>query len=448
VFGIFEWLVNYTKWTLVQPITNKTAVIMYFTDRNISLTMDIGKKIIAIAGLLALSCSLFAQKAARPFPQHVRYYSGTIIPNLVPQKQLDNTVKSFYILWKERYINTNCNNGQYYVWFEKPGQKQSVSEGQGYGMMIVALMAGYDKKAQATYDGLYKYYKAHPSTRSQQLMAWAQNKNCKDISGSSATDGDMDIAYSLLLADKQWGSGGAINYLSEAKAMIAAIMKQEINAKTFSVMLSNSVEHDSKDYFDTRTSDFMPAHFKEFKKAGNDANWDKTIDRNYALFKLMQTRFSPDAGLLPDFIQHTDQKPVPAKAHYLESVYDGAYNYNACRVPWRVATDYILYGDKRSKAVVDKINTWIRQTTSGNPDNISAGYSLQGNDLKNRYFEALSFIAPFAVSAMVDQKNQTWLNNIWDYLIKFDLDGFDYYDNSIKMLNMIIISGNYWAPSA
>jgi endo-1,4-beta-D-glucanase Y len=408
--------------------------------------MSFNKKLPAIAILLIVSCAVFAQKVSKPFPQHVSYYYGVIKPDL-PQKQLDNSVKSFYILWKERYINANCGTGQYYVWFEKPG-KQSVSEGQGYGMMIVALMAGYDRKAQTTFDGLYRYYKAHPSKRSPKLMAWAQNKNCKDISGDSATDGDMDIAYSLLLADKQWGSGGDINYLSEGKQMIAAIMKQEINPKTYSIILSNSVEYDSKDYFDTRTSDFMPAHFKEFKKAGNDANWDKVVDRNYALFRLMQGKFSPDAGLLPDFIQHIDGKPVPAKAKYLESVYDGSYNYNACRVPWRVATDYILYGDKRSKIMVDKINNWVKGTTNGNPDNISAGYSLQGNDLKNRYFEAMSFIAPFAVSAMVDKQNQIWLNQVWDYILKFDLDTFDYYDNSIKMLNMIILSGNYWAPSA
>ncbi|EHQ27950.1 glycosyl hydrolase family 8 [Mucilaginibacter paludis] len=404
------------------------------------------KKLITIIGLLTFSSSLFSQNPKRSFPQHVRYFDGVIKPNHVSQKELDNSVRSFYILWKARYINTNCNNGQYYVWFEKPGQKQSVSEGQGYGMMIVALMAGYDKKAKATYDGLFKYYKAHPSKRDPHLMAWAQNNNCKDISGSSATDGDMDIAYSLLLADKQWGSKGDINYHDEARQMIASIMKQEINPKTFSVILSNSVEYDSRDYFDTRSSDFMPAHFREFKTASNNAGWDKVVDRNYTLFQFLQHKYSPDAGLIPDFIQHINKKPVPARAHYLESPYDGYYNYNACRVPWRIATDYILYGDKRSKAVVDKINTWIRTTTNGNPDNISAGYTLQGNDLKGRYFEALSFIAPFAVSAMVDQKNQVWLNHVWDYLLKFDMDGFDYYDNSIKMINMIILSGNYWAP--
>ena len=68
--------------------------------------------------------------------------------------------------------------------------------------------------------------------------------------------------------------------------------------------------------------------------------------------------------------------------------------------------------------------------------------------MRRRHFEALSFIAPFAVSAMVDTANQSWLNQLWDYLTGFRPEAFDYYDNSIKMLNMLILSGNYWDPSA
>ena len=401
--------------------------------------------------LLTICCLLanvtYAQDPQYPFPQHVHYAPGSILPDHLSQRKLDNAVKSFYIRWKAHYINNNCAKGQYYVWFEKKAaNKQSVSEGQGYGMMIVVLMAGFDKKAKETYDGLYRYYKAHPSKRDPRLMAWAQNTNCKDIDGSSATDGDIDIAYSLLLANKQWGSAGAINYRQEALAMINAIMKQEINPKTFTPLLSNSVEYDSKDYFDTRSSDFMPANFKAFSLVTNDTRWNKVIVNGYKLFKQVQDKYSPDAGLLPDFIRGVNKKPRPAAPKYLESPYDGAYSYNACRVPWRLATDYLMYGDGNAKAMVDRINAWVRGTTKDDPDNISAGYTLAGDDLKSHYFEALSFIAPFAVAAMVDAKNQVWLNKVWDYMVNFSLDNFDYYDNSIKMLNMIILSGNYWPP--
>lgn len=396
---------------------------------------------------LLLNMICFSQQPQKPFPQHVKYFAGTILPDHVTRQQLDDSTRKFYSLWKERYVNDDAGKDQNYIWVEgSVGNKICVSEGQGYGMIIVALMAGYDSSAQKTFDNLFHYFKAHPSSKSFYLMAWAQNSKFKNIDGSSATDGDIDIAYSLLLANKQWGSTGEINYLEEAKKMITAIYQQEINPISFSILLSNQIEADSKDYFDTRTSDFMPAHFRSFSKNYSDQNWIKVIDKNYALFNFMQNKYSKGIGLVPDFIQHVNQHPIPAKANYLESKFDGLYNYNACRVPWRIATDYIIYGDSRSKKIIDRINAWIRETTSNIPDNISAGYSLSGEDIRGRNFEAMSFIGSFAVAAMVDARNQKWLNKLWDYIFSFDLDQYDYYDNSIKMFELIILSGNYWVP--
>ncbi|WP_428330633.1 glycosyl hydrolase family 8 [Mucilaginibacter sp.] len=390
---------------------------------------------------------LFAQQALKPFPQHEKYFSGTIKPNHLTQNQLDNSVRDFYTQWKKRFIKNTPGKAESFVWFENVGKKQCVSEGQGYGMIIVALMAGYDPLAKNTFDNLYRYYRAHPSIKSKYLMAWAQYSNGKSTDGTSATDGDMDIAYSLLLADRQWSSKGTINYMSEAKAMIAAIMEHEINHKTWTVLLSDAIEAESGDYFDTRSSDFMPSHFKAFERVTKDKRWNNVIDAEYKLFANLEHTYSPDAGLIPDFIVGINKKPKPAPPNFLESKYDGNYNYNACRDPWRIATDYLITGDKRSKVIADKINHWIRKTTNNNTYNISAGYTLAGDDIKGRYFEALSFIAPFGVSALVDQKDQPWLNHVWDYLTAFKMKDYDYYDNSIKLLNMIIITGNYWNPS-
>ncbi len=389
---------------------------------------------------------LFAQPTLRPFPQHVKYSPGCIKPNHISQNQLDKAAANFYDQWKKRFIKNTPGKNQNFIWFEGVGKKQCVSEGQGYGMIIVALMAGYDSSAQQTYNRLYNYYKAHPSDKSKYLMAWAQYTGGKNLDNTSATDGDMDIAYSLLLADKQWGSKGSINYLAEGKAAIDAIMQYEINHITWSVLLSDAVEAESKDFFDTRSSDFMPANFKAFYKATADNRWNQVIDHNYNLFGMMQEKYSPDAGLLPDFIVNINKKAKPARPYFLESKYDGDYNYNACRVPWRIGTDYLLNGDVRAKKNTDKINTWIRSTTKNDTYNLAAGYTLAGNDIKGNNFEALSFSAPFGVSAMVDSKNQLWLNKIWDYLIAFKLKDFDYYDNTIKLLDMIIMSGNYWRP--
>ena len=391
-----------------------------------------------------ISFNIFAQSPLKPFPQHNKYFPGTIKPNHISQAQLDNSVSNFYTQWKKRFIKNTPGKAGSFVWFENKDKKQCVSEGQGYGMIITVLMAGYDPDAKHIYDNLYRYVKAHPSGKSKHLMAWAQYANGKSTDDTSASDGDMDIAYSLLLADKQWSSKGEINYLQEAKSTINAIMQYEINHQTWTVLLSDAIEAESKDYFDTRSSDFMPSHFKAFKQATQDSRWDKIINAGYKLFTEMENRYSPDAGLIPDFIVNLNKKPKPASPNFLESPYDGYYNYNACRDPWRIATDYLLTGDKHSKQIADKINRWIKRTTNNDTYNLSAGYTLAGNDIKHRYFEALSFVAPFAVSAMVDSKNQAWLNKVWDYLTAFKMKDFDYYDNSIKLLDMIIISGNYW----
>ena len=375
------------------------------------------------------------------------YHKGTIKPNHLTQEKIDSQVLNFYKNWKNQYIRQILDTHQAFVFFEEEGSKfQSVSEGQGYGMIIVTMMAGADPDAQNIFNQLFRYVIAHPSIPESALMGWSQLPDNKNKDTTSATDGDMDIAFALLLADKQWGSIGEFNYKDSARKMIKDIMKDEINHNTYSILLSDAVESDSKDYYDMRSSDFMPLHCKSYLDAAKDAQWKKVIDKNYALFSHLTKTYSPDAGLLPDFIIEINRKAKPAKPRYLESRYDGYYNYNACRVPLRIATDYLFTGDVRSYEIIHTINKWIRETCSGNPDNISAGYTLAGDDIKSRHFEALSFIGPFAVAAMIEPSNQQWLNDIWDYMTGFKLKDFDYYDNSIKMLCMLIISGNYWIP--
>jgi endo-1,4-beta-D-glucanase Y len=396
-----------------------------------------------------------------PFPQHNSYGEGTILPNHVSQDEMDDSVKSFYLAWKQHYVIPSSRQDESYIWFEGTrGPNICVSEGQGYGMVIVALMAGFDSSAQETYDRLYRWYKSHPSTTSTHLMAWTQGKDGISMDGGAATDGDMDIAYSLLLAAAQWGRHSNIPYRQEAVAMIDAIRHQEINQQTYIVMEDNTSKPRSRDYFDMRSSDYMPDHLRAFRDATGDPFWDTVIDNNYRVFSFLQNTYSPEAGLVPDFIKNIRFSPEsitaadtnlfaqPAQPNYLESKYDGVYNFNACRVPWHIGADLLVSGDPRAAAFLARINKWIRTTTKDNPDNISAGYNLAGEDLPRRYFEALCFICPFAVAAMSNADNQEWLNKLWDYIQQFKLKDFDYYDNTIKMLDMIILTGNYWTPAA
>jgi hypothetical protein len=190
--------------------------------------------------LLALACTLVSAlrvgpagaapgDALRPFPQHQAYTPGSIRPSLVSQAGQDAAVAAIYAQWKAGFLRPGCAPGRYYVWHGGRGGAGpgtvGTSEGQGYGMLIAAYMAGLDPDAHAIFDGLYAHFRDHPSLTSPDLMAWRQLDGCVDSPDAySATDGDLDIAYALLLADRQWGSGGAINYLAEAGRVAAELV--------------------------------------------------------------------------------------------------------------------------------------------------------------------------------------------------------------------------------
>lgn len=383
--------------------------------------------------------------AAQPFGNHAfGYADGTIVPNHLEQGVLDQQAVQFYEGWKQRYLTGGCGDGRYFVDIEI-GARLTVSEAHGYGMMITAYMAGVDPDAKAIFDGLFAYFRDHPSGGNSQLMAWAQDDACNDTDGNaSAADGDLDIAYALLLANKQWGSGGAIDYAGEAFAMIAAIDSAEVDDGGNYVRLGDWTHPSNQQYYDaTRSSDFMPAHLATFA-ALTGGRWGGVRDASYATMQQVQATYSPSTGLLPDFIQSPTSSPAPVGPNWLERPYDGEYSFNACRDPWRLGVDVILNGDSRAIAMTDTMTSWIIASTGGAPSEIRAGYWLDGTPLPSSEYFDLAFAAPFGVAAMVDGKYQAWLNNVWDAVIQ--ADGHTYYGDSIATLSLIAMSGNWWAP--
>jgi endo-1,4-beta-D-glucanase Y len=375
----------------------------------------------------------------RPFPQHTTYTAGTIKPDNVSQSSMDSSVQSKWTSWKSAYLKP-AGTGKYYVKYNSAGE--TVSEAHGYGMLLTVMMEGFDANAKTYFDGLYNYYKAHPSVNNSFLMAWKQNSSFQDVEGAdSATDGDMDIAYALLLADKQWGSGGTINYLQAARNIINAIMQNDVNQTLWNLRLGDwATGADAKN---TRPSDFMIQHMKSYQVATSDTKWTNVVNTTYTIINTLFTNNSPNTGLLPDFvINSSGWKPAPA--NFLEGPDDGHYNYNSCRTPWRITTDYLMTGDTRALDQLRKMNSWVRSKTGNNPANIMAGYDLGGTATAN--YTDNCFTIPFGVSAMTDAANQSWLNSIWTRAANTNAE--NYYNDSIRLLSMIVMSGNWWSPDA
>jgi endo-1,4-beta-D-glucanase Y len=416
-------------------------------------------KITCLCFYLALILrSVLCQTPNHPFPTQVTYSPGSIKVSRWSQPELNKIVADIFDKWKSVHLKNDCSDKTQYYVFDNEKNDASVkdkticvSEGQGYGMMIMAIMAGYEKMAQVYFDGMFRFYRAYPSKHSPYLMSWNVSRGCRvnddEGNNTAASDGDLDIAFSLLLADAQWGSGGPINYKKEALYIIDAIRSFEINRIKLTVKMSDDFEINEPENDDIRSSDFMPDHLREFYNATHDSLWLKVMDRMYAIFHDLQINYSPSTGLLPDFIQSTSHGYKPARPNYLESDYDGQFYYNSCRVPWRISLDFLLFKEIRAKETVLKINNWIEKKSKNDPDAILSGYRLNGANLKDNDYTTLAFIAPLTVSLMTDSESQEWLDDMFESLISKKFSDYKYFDNTINLLSLLVLSGNYWSPA-
>ncbi|MED2016035.1 glycosyl hydrolase family 8 [Bacillus wiedmannii] len=385
-----------------------------------------------------------AVKEMKPFPQQVNY-AGVIKPNHVTQESLNTSVRSYYDNWKKKYLKNDLSSlpGGYYVKGEITGDADGfkplgTSEGQGYGMIITVLMAGYDSNAQKIYDGLFKTARTFKSSQNPNLMGWVV-ADSKKAQGhfDSATDGDLDIAYSLLLAHKQWGSNGTVNYLKEAQDMITKGIKASNVTNNNRLNLG---DWDSKNSLDTRPSDWMMSHLRAFYEFTGDKTWLTVINNLYDVYTQFSNKYSQNTGLISDFVVKTPPQPAP-KDFLDESEYTNAYYYNASRVPLRIVMDYAMYGEKRSKVISDKVSSWIQNKTNGNPSKIVDGYQLNGSNIGS--YPTAVFVSPFIAASTTKSDNQKWVNSGWDWMKN---KKESYFSDSYNLLTMLFITGNWWKP--
>lgn len=374
----------------------------------------------------------------KPFPQ-ATVYKNSIKPNHKSQNELNQDIVTYYEKWKEDYLRPTKMEGGYYVHGECTNCKvpsKGTSESHGYGMLITVMMAGQDSMAKTYFDGFFKFFDTHRSTLNNEMMGWNVAQDERSNAFESATDGDMDIAYALLLAHDQWGSNGTINYLQEAKDMITKGLKVScINPKSKRVVLG---DWDSTAWA-SRSSDWMNAQMRAYGKATNDPFWNEVIDTTYYLIDEITTNFSPTTGLVPDFT--TGTPPQPVDDEFLEKETDNDYSWNACRYPWRVTMDYLHYGDARSLKAMALFSNWAKKSCNNDPAKFTSVFKLDGTPIET--YNSTAFISPMLVACMVDSNNQEFLNKGWE---RVKADHYAYFNDSINLLCMMLMSGNWWIP--
>jgi endo-1,4-beta-D-glucanase Y len=369
--------------------------------------------------------------ATYPFPQNVRS-SNCIYPR---GASIDDVVTA-YNQWKSAVVTADGAGG--YLRIKKPDSGSvigsTVSEGIGYGMILAVFMGD-----QYLFDNLWKYERVHLDA--QGLMNWEIGPDGKVTPGGAgaATDGDEDMAFALVMANRQWGGSGSLDdtYLNTAKTLIDAIWKYEVD-HTRGEMLRPGDQWGNVDV--TNPSYFAPAYYRIFGEVtGKAADWSKVVDSSYSIIEKSLNAASGNAnnGLVPAWCNSAG---TPVEAYSGAPLY---FQNDSTRTPFRVGQDYCYIGEPRAKSYLAKISDFY---VSVGISNIVTGYNLDGTPHPDKDWgtvQAASFIGPAGVGAMSDAKYQAFVDEAYAKLATFQLTaGTIYYQKSWTALSLLMMTGN------
>ena len=297
----------------------------------------------------------------------------------------------------------------------------TVSEGIGYGMLAAVYMA--DK---ATFDGLLGYVNGHLDSKG--LMNWCLDSSGNTVGSYSATDGDEDIIWALLMASDQWSSTA---YLTTAANMINVMRHNSLfNDGTLEISdNSNTADLAHHDYF-------SPAYYRVFATASGDKFWSTyVIDANYKHLAAV----TGNNGLVPD---GSNTEDVIGTSSSTCQICSPNYGYDACRTPWRIALDYCFNNEPRALTYLQKIGGFFNGSmgVSGNAANIVDGYSSTGT--KTGSSPNMAFIGPVGVAGMAGYP--MLLDSAFNFGVSNPGNGNSYYfPQSLRVVTMLMMSGNF-----
>src|SRR5690606_36098459 len=143
----------------------------------------------------------------------------------------------------------------------------TVSEGIAYGMLIAVYM-----NDQHLFDELWKYEQLYLTLNG--LMHWYIGAEGNVLGEGAASDADEDMAWALIMADRQWGGGGTLSgtYIDIARDLIDKIWQHEIiDGK----MLRPGDGWGG--WSDANPSYFAPSYYRTFAEVSGNAGWNDVV---------------------------------------------------------------------------------------------------------------------------------------------------------------------------
>ena len=263
---------------------------------------------------------------------------------------------------------------------------------------------------KATFDAIWKYEQKHLNANG--LMHWRISSSGATTGSNSATDADEDMAFALVMADKQWGG-----YTTTATTMLTTVA-----AKDFG---TDGTIRGGDMYVAVNPSYIAPAFYRVFAAYVTDATerarWMTILDKSYEILAVVQNATS---GLVPDW------SAGPAT--------NTSYGYDATRTPFRVALDYCWSGDPRAKAFSDKIGAFFAGIGAAN---IVDGYNVNGT--KTGSNKNSTFVGPAGAAGMASNQPQLVADAYLRVAADAKAANTSYYDRSWALFTVMLMTGNF-----
>jgi endo-1,4-beta-D-glucanase Y len=379
-------------------------------------------------------------QAKFPFPQN-RFGSSCIRPT----NYSNDDVQRAYCQWKVDTVTTDgvggCPKGGCFRVKrpKEPGdleKNSTVSEGIAYGMLIAVYM-----NDQKLFDGLWKYEQQFLDQHG--LMHWYIKADGSGAAGTGgATDADEDMAFALLMADKQWGGQGTLDktYLDFAKGQLSNIWNNEI-------IDSKGVKPGTwGDWSTLNISYFAPSYYKTFAAVDSAHAWTQVATTSYDVIDstLNAANKNQDNGLVPGWVScgTTSCSPNPNAWGDKPGQSPTTYQYDSCRTPFRVGLDYCWNANSRAKSYVTKTSNFFSGIGASK---IVDGYKIDGTPQAASSGKSAAFIGTAAVGAMSSSSYQSFVNEAYASVATLqDLTGGTYYEDSWTVLSLLALTGNFF----
>jgi len=344
-----------------------------------------------------------------------------------------------YQKWKTDLLTADGAGG--FLRVKRPNSGTQVnssnSEGIAYGMEIAVYMDD-----QATFDKLWQYEQIHRGANG--LMDWEISPTGGVLGAGAASDGDEDMAFALVMADKKWGGQGSLSdtYLNHAKKLIDLIWQHEVDHTRNDVLMPGDQFADGQVI---NISYFAPAYYRIFGQVtGKTAEWNRSVKASYDALEaaLNATNKNTTNGLVPAWSTPSGVPTVPPN-----SSHPIHHQLDSCRTPFRIAQDYCWFAEPRALAYLQKINAFH---ASVGALNLVDGYNLDGSPYPGATLHLAAFVGGAGVGAMATPEHAKLRDEAYAGIAGWQslLGGSLYYNESWSMLSLLMMSGRFVDLSA